>query len=273
MIFATGAKPFTTYQLQKTKYKQENLNQPCGINNTALIDTKYNSLLVKKYNPVNFGEKINFPEDLPYAKEPCDIEKADIPKRFRNRIQNDFFNLLVKYVPQSGYKPVKEDETIVSIGCGNAMEALPMSAYFGRKSNFIKGNENTHVYGIDNDAGELASANGYYGKDYEQKFPWLHLICDDARGISQNANIPKNVDVVIMRHPNICGNGGVCKNMIEDSLKILRPGGIMIFTTYWKQENEKLVEIIKNLPEVKITVDQETGNDQDSHILIIKKEG
>ena len=269
MIIATGIKPFTNYPLQQAEQKRESLNQPYGMNNIALIYTKYNSLLVKRNNLVNFGKKIDFPADWPYAKEPCKMTEGN---DYKKQMHNDFFNLLVKYVPQSGYKSVKDNETIVSVSCGLAQDALPANSYFGRKSNITESSKNTHYYGIDIDADQLKQADIFTRDENDKKFPWLDLIKGDARKMSLNPAIPKNVDVVIMRHPHIWHDSGICANIIEDSLKILRPGGIMIFTTYFDFEKDALLEKLKPMSGFKLTVDKKTGNYDDAYIVIIKKD-
>ena len=61
-----------------------------------------------------------------------------------------FWNMLVSYMPKSGFDYKHEVVHIIDIGCGVCKEAPVLNAYFGRKP-FGSFSENVYITGIDID--------------------------------------------------------------------------------------------------------------------------
>ena len=62
--------------------------------------------------------------------------------------------------------------------------------------------------------------------------------------------IPKKVHVVIFRHPKITEDkktGGIWSRMFEQARERLADGGIAIFTTFLKEEQEMLADKLNKL--------------------------
>ena len=258
------------------------LPERSGTSSSILVDLNHNQTFIKK---------INFCAELPKGLLPHEIPPGwsystvfDLEKRSKDiigEISRNYFNLLCKYVPMSGYKPVRENEVVVSIGCGSSNEFQALNSYFGRQPNTNSENKHLHVYGIDIDKETIELAERFYRKKLKSHF---HFINADATKIATNPAAPeeakRDVDVAVMGKPYIYDKE-LWKKIVQSTLGLLREGGILVSTTDSISEHRAMQEIMEELG-LKIAVnersifssyqyDPERTLNCDSYILVVKK--
>ncbi len=190
-----------------------------------------------------------------------------------DRYQRAYWNTLVEYIPKSGWRPPRDGKlTILDLGCGDAYYAVVLRAYFegnnlysndrGRKVNYI---------GVDISTGDIAKARGHY-----RSSPAYHFVLGDAREIAGMPQIAGQADLVVIRHPDL---GAAWSEIFQAAQKKLRPGGLMIFSTFVMGEKDVLLEMLKDVPGLEIVVAEKNhclrGNEPlgtpDGYIVIAKK--
>lgn len=145
------------------------------------------------------------------------------------------WNTLVTYVNQVPYHAPKEGTTILSLGCGRAEDAIVLRAFFGDRP-FGSPGQKARYIGID--AEEKAIEGARLMNDSHE--PQTTLIKGDATDLSRILEVPKQVDVVMLRHQQISASKEVWGKMLEEGYARLRPGGILICTSYSDVEDEML---------------------------------
>lgn len=198
--------------------------------------------------------------------------------------EKNFFNALVTYIPKSGYRPIGNKQTVLSVGSYEGNDSMTLSAYFGYGKHSEDVSENVHVINLDYD--RSAINQGKINIDLEKKLnpknskalSNIKFIADDAKNIDTNPEIPTNVDVVLFRNHMISylNNGNAFKSYVDKSYDKLRQGGIMVFVTAYPMEHDDLQELLKYDPKYrdKIKVDEPNLHRNrwgDSCILILRK--
>lgn len=215
------------------------------------------------------------------------------PKAFTTRLEpnpddsdleKNFFNALVTYIPKSGYRPISDKQTILSVGSYEGGDSITLSSYFGGGNHSEDVSENVNIINLDYDRDAIE--RGKHNMDLEKKFnptkqkafSNIKFIADDAKNIDTNHEIPKNLDIVLFRNHMISyiQNGNGFKSYVDKSYDKLRPGGIMIFVTAYPLEHRELQELLRYDPKYrdKIKVDEPNKHRNiwgDSNILILRK--
>src|SRR3989344_3917981 len=124
-----------------------------------------------------------------------------------------FWNMLVSTIERAGYKPPQERQTtILDLGCGRCEEGIVLSAFFGGE-NFGGSSENVKLIGVDIKQEDIGRAiSSYSSPDFSEKItkyvlpPNYEFIVGDATNLDQHQQIPREVDVVVIRHEQISDN-------------------------------------------------------------------
>lgn len=185
-------------------------------------------------------------------------------------LDGSFFNTLVKYIQKAKFIPSRDKLTVLNVGCGTGDGTLGLISYFGR-SDFGKTNNNVDVYGIDPWATHIQGAIKYYDKTLGQNAKFINGYLNDA--LKQNPHLKNNADVILVRHPDIFVSGQQCwLETIEDSFKNIRKDGLMVITTWDKDEMDIIKNFVKS-KEYKIVVDEpnQLNYGADNYILIAQK--
>ncbi len=200
-------------------------------------------------------------------------------------LRKRFWNMLIATVEQTGYRPPQGRPTkILDIGCGDCIEGSVLTAYFGG-STFGTNSENAKLTGIDLKGKEIEKAKqNYTSADFSKKIttykllPNFHFIAGDATHLESYPEIPKEADVVMIRHQEISANNQIWENIIRAAAKRLSPNGIMILTSFSELEHQMLVEKINELG-LKIVLNKKNPYAKktahpdvkiDNHVVIIK---
>lgn len=139
--------------------------------------------------------------------------------------------MLRKYLPQTDFQTT-EPLSVLSLACGDDHEASTIEHYFNPASN-----QAYHV-GIDRDQESILTARGLY-----LKHPNYHFIRGDLAKRSTLKQLEKfatQYDLLIMRHAPIMPEGDLWQRVLLNYSQYLRPGGLLLITTYYKEELETL---------------------------------
>jgi hypothetical protein len=154
-----------------------------------------------------------------------------------------YWNTLVRYFPGSGYVPKKiQKEIIVSIGCGEAHDAGCNFTYFIKNIN-----RGAHLYGIDIRESSIKKAVRKYIHNAR-----VHFIQGDACGMAQRNDLPRPIDIALVRHPSVRNRNEHWGDVFIQTYELLREKGVIFITLYREIEYEKTLEILneKKLPVV-----------------------
>lgn len=168
--------------------------------------------------------------------------------------QRRFWNMLVSTVERSGYKPPQGRQTIIlNLCCGMCEEGKVLSAFFGGEE-FGCISENVKLIGIDikQEAIKRAIRNcsilDFSGEKIEYVLPAnFEFIVGDATNLDQFPQIPKEVDVVVIRHQQISHNEAVWTNIFKQALERVSKDGIVIITSLLDFEHEMLIKALQKL--------------------------
>lgn len=172
-------------------------------------------------------------------------QTGDIGKR-RDGI--NFWNLLVATVQQTPFLPYPgETIDILDVGCGQALDAVGLHAYFGNSVYPYPGKSVTYT-GIDIDKIEIAKAI-YINKER----PDLRFCVADATDLAPvTSTMPQEVqeegfDVIVIRHQNASKNPDVWRAIFSEAWDRLIMGGILFFTSYTCIEHDIMLDIMLGL--------------------------
>jgi len=165
-----------------------------------------------------------------------------------------FWNMLVATVTRSGYKPPQgRQTTILNLGCGRCEEGLVLSAFFGGED-FGNSSENVKLIGVDIKQKNIESAIRLYSlPDFSEKVtkhalrPNYEFIVGDATNLDRYQQIPKEVDVVVIRHQQIANNEQTWVKIFQQAIQRVSKDGIIIITSYSDSEHELLIEALQKL--------------------------
>ncbi len=153
-----------------------------------------------------------------------------------------FWNMLVTYIPKSGYLLANDFIKILDIGCGKCREAAVLNSFFGQ-NNFNQPNPNVVITGIDIRNGFLEEA-----KEENKYSPFtLRLINGDAARLSEYPEIPSRVDVVIIRHQEMINDKKLWTQIFKEAIEKMSDSGLGIITSYTNSEHDLAVKKLKSL--------------------------
>lgn len=153
-----------------------------------------------------------------------------------------FWNMLVTIIPQSPFAPMREQPVrILDIGCGRALDAMPLHAYFGRSSPGMPG---THVsyLGIDIDPEAIGMA-----KLTNPERSDLQFLVADATAYNKYSSLKDPVDVVVIRHQAIGFDMALWSKILKEALHHLAEGGILLMTSHIGYEHQLALARLKSL--------------------------
>ena len=173
-----------------------------------------------------------------------------------------FWNMLVSTVERVGYKPPQERQTtILDLGCGKCEEGIVLSAFFAG-GNFGSSSENVKLIGVDikeEDIERAISSNS--SPDFSEKItkyvlpPNYEFIVGDATNLDQYQQIPKEVDVVVIRHEQISDNEQTWAKIFQQAIQRVSKDGIIIITSFSDIEHKMLIEALRKL-DCEIVIDE-----------------
>jgi len=151
-----------------------------------------------------------------------------------------------------GRKP--KSTTVLNLACGFCEESRLISAFF---SSGIPGipTEQVKFFGIDYDKGAIETAiTSSRALDpffYSERFSLsinATFVCGDATNLDAYPEIPKEIDIMIVRHQFIARAPIEFEKMVAGALKRLKPTGLMLFTSFADSEQSLLTEMLNQLP-------------------------
>jgi len=173
-----------------------------------------------------------------------------------------FWNMLVATVARSGYKPPQGRQTIIlNLGCGRCEEGIVLSAFFGGED-FGNSSENVKLIGVDINQKAIEEAISLYSVfDFSGEItkhvlpPNYEFIVSDATNLDQYQQIPKKVDVVVIRHQQIANDEQTWVKIFQQAIQRVSKDGIIIITSLFDIEHQMLIEALRKL-DCEIVIDE-----------------
>jgi len=164
------------------------------------------------------------------------------------RDQTNFWNLLVDTVSLLPYWPFQDTPIdILDVGCGMALDATSLHAYFGG-TDYPQPGKNVTYTGIDINAKAIEKATALH-HDRDD----LQFIVADATDLTpvfaSMANTVKKdgFEVAVIRHQNASNTPEIWRDIFSETWSRLRPGGILIVTSYTCLEHEVMTELMSDI--------------------------
>lgn len=165
-----------------------------------------------------------------------------------------FWNMLVSTVERTGYAPPEGRQAIVlDLACGNCEEGYVLNAFFGG-GKFGWNSDNVKLIGIDIDRDSVQQATATYGKpDFSERITKYVLpsnyefIVGDATNLDQHSQIPKDADIIVIRHQQISDNNQTWTKIFQQALKRINKDGIIVITSFSDIEHEELIRALQKI--------------------------
>lgn len=144
-------------------------------------------------------------------------------ERHLSIVDEVLLNVLRNHLGEIKYNPPRPNLQIINIGCGTMGYGTEgMTRYFETCASDYK------IYGIDPyaDLGSAANRYGHLG----DRIKFIQGYLQDA--LISEPHLKENVDVAIVRHPDIHVDTSSWFATFEDAYDNLREKGLMVFTTY-----------------------------------------
>jgi SAM-dependent methyltransferase len=196
-----------------------------------------------------------------------------------------FWNMLVTTVNKSGYLPPQGRKTeILDIGCGTCEEGDLLAKFFaGQDLGNLVSPDRANFTGIDIDPESIEKAKENHSRfedgSYPIKLPKIFsFIKADATKLEKYKKVPKEVDVVIIRHQQLAGDSDfdveeareIWTIIFKKALERLAENGIILITSYTDIEHEELKDILSKL-NCRIVVDEDNKYPIDRGDFILDK--
>ena len=217
-----------------------------------------------------------------------------------------FWNMLVEFVPKSGFRPPQDRPTVIfDLACGRCDEGIELAKFFGGKNKIEEGkigDEDAELYGIDfvpeliedakyNNGKGIIDERGYH-RELATNY---HFEVGDATNLDASPPLPSQADVVVIRHQQMVGGPDydfsdtkaieVWRRIFSQALKRVSPEGIIIITSYYDFEKKDLIQLLKDFnceilvdetnPYSRSLIDERDSSlkdgNKDYKILIVKK--
>lgn len=160
--------------------------------------------------------------------------------------------------------------SVLNLACGRADETGALAAALAPA-------EIAHYLGIDLRADAIAEAARRWALPGGQ----IEFRCGDASAI-ERMRLISAVDLIFIRHQNYWDDPVVWDRMLENGLKVLKPDGLLVCTSYFDREHELVVaalktrgaEVLWNVrdPESRELPDA-PGKSVDRHLVVFRKPG
>ena len=208
-----------------------------------------------------------------------------------------FWNLLEDGLGRTGYeRPNGEEIRLLNLACGPCFEGAVLASFFGR-SGSPGGSRNTvRFFGMDLRGKEIDDAKRRYATTEKVfkglGFPSLHesdptkpnqssveFFADDATRLVGYREIPKEFEIIFLRHQNVWHDRPVWGRIFGFALDRLTENGLMIITSYFDREHLIALDLIKKLGgQVLLTLENPDslpldypGKSADRHLAIFQR--
>lgn len=250
------------YTNQQSSINSQRFYQKNPINSSSqdIFTGTVSNLQKQKFNPA-------FGAILEKTYKFCDTKLYS--SNWYSAAEEHFFCTLSEYIGRIKYAPDRNNLTILNVGCGSSYGTEGLAGYFSNLASNFK------IYGIDPDPFNISikQAKSHYENTGEQvKFIKGHLW--DV--LAEEPLLKNNADIVLIRHPDInISNGGYKLswfNTFVDGYDNVRKNGLMIFTT-WEKEEMDTIRNFLNSKGLNMVVDEKNclNNGIDNYIMILKK--
>ena len=215
-----------------------------------------------------------------------DLAEAIVKERIG---QERFWNMLVSTVNKTHYSPPQDRNTVIlDLACSVCEEKETVSLFFGGEDFSLAGaSRSVDVIGVDNDEEAISLANGGVRKEYKDNYKFIVADAAHLHEDPRAQNVPKNADVVIIRHQQMFKpdyndvdntvRDLLWKQVIDQGLWRLTEQGIMLITSYTEEEHQQLLEYL-HLIRANVVVNEENefseplGNGGiDKYVIAIEK--
>lgn len=167
-------------------------------------------------------------------------EASALAKDEEESDRRHFWNMLVATMPRvASYLPIRRandvtperELTILDVGCGRGLDAIPLTSYFGDTPYGVPG-RNVSYIGVDVDIVGLKNARGIH-KDR----PDLRFEQADATRFDDYPFLRGKFDIVVIRHPEVFTRhsrriSDTWLHIFRESVAHLAEGGILLVTAY-----------------------------------------
>ena len=179
-----------------------------------------------------------------------------------------FWNMLVDKVHQTGFElPQGKTVEVLDLACGACEEGRALNSFFGGRI-YPGFSPDVNLAGIDVDAESIENAK-YNGRvwDEQKRENYLpenmHFIVGDGTRLEDYPEIPKQADVVIIRHQQLVGDPDrlqeeseeIWRKIFSQAFERVRPEGIVIITSHDEYQNDYAKKVLESLS-CEIVLDQ-----------------
>jgi SAM-dependent methyltransferase len=177
---------------------------------------------------------------------------------------------------------------LLNLACGHCEEAAVLAAFFGR------GDRRLRFFGMDVRDREIETARRRYAatEDAFRKLgvPRLRasgdhseadtqFIADDATRLAGYREIPREYDVVFLRHQNVWHDRDIWRRIYEFALARLPEHGYLIITSYFDREHLIALDLLRTLgAEVVVSLENPNsrpldypGKSVDRHLAALRR--
>lgn len=168
-----------------------------------------------------------------------------------------FWNMLATYVPRTGFQlPEGRRTKVLNLACGSCLEGRVLRRYFSGSDYYGIGfGRDIELVEIDHDPDEIKKAIANNSSRKGGLPENIRFLPGDARDLSGIPQVPKQIDVVLIRHQQLVGKPGqdpyvsqeIWTEIFSEAVQKVAPEGIVIISSYSGYEHEKLKECIKTL--------------------------
>lgn len=145
---------------------------------------------------------------------------------------------------------------LLNLACGHCEEAAVLAAFFGR------GGRKVRFFGMDVRDREVETARRRYAAteeafrklgvptlrgDADQRELAAEFIADDATKLAGYREIPREYDIIFLRHQNVWHDRDIWRRIYEFALARLPAHGYLIITSYFDREHLIALDLLKTL--------------------------
>jgi len=198
-----------------------------------------------------------------------------------------FWNTLIHFVNKTEFTLPQDRLTqVLVLGCGKCREGKALNNFFGGER-IGDNSSRAKVIGIDIDQRAIEEAiEGHKVPDFSKPVTTLFLpsnfefIHGDATRLDQYEQIPKQVDVVVVRHQQISSSEEIWGSIFEQALERVSPDGIVILTSYSDSEHKMLMKKLATTKHCQIVWNERNPYEKsldhpevsaDRHVAVVKR--
>ena len=176
-----------------------------------------------------------------------------------------FWNLLEDGLGRTGYRrPSGEEIRLLNLACGPCFEGAVLASFFERSGSPGASRNTVRFFGMDLRGKEIDDAKRRYATT-EKVFkglglPSLHesdptkpnhssveFFADDATRLVGYREIPKEFEIIFLRHQNVWHDRLIWQRIYEFALARLGSDSMLIITSYFDREQLIALDLLKTL--------------------------